>query len=180
MKQFLNEGLNYHDMEGQIEPKITVDEYAAKIGKDKDIVTLSFKVNSELAADDLVGWFERGYHYVLDAAVSEGEIDNGKYLVFVEMDRRSIVPERIVEMLKDLETLTDIPLTQWAVEVDGETYDANEDVLKQVIITSPLEYKKTKEKEDELNEFRDLSNLDRKKLYEDDAYIKNIKAMAGM
>lgn len=180
MKKILSEGLNYHDMEGQVQPRVTVDEYAAKTGKDKDIVTLSFKVNSELAADDLVGWFERGYQYVLDAAVSEGEIDNGKYLVFVEMDRRSIVPERIVELLKDLETLTDIPLTEWTVEVDGETYDADEDVLKQVIITSPLEYKKTKEKEEELNEFRDLSGIDRKKLYDDDAYIKNIKAMAGM
>ena len=73
------------DMDGQISDKITVDEYAAKMVKDKDIVTITFKVNSELAANDLVTWFERGYDFVLDASVSDGEIEPGTYLVFVEM-----------------------------------------------------------------------------------------------
>ena len=41
----LNESLDYMDMDGQISDKITVDEYAAKMGKDKDIVTITFKVN---------------------------------------------------------------------------------------------------------------------------------------
>lgn len=180
MSKFLAEGLNYLDMEGQVEPKITVDEYEAKMGKDKDIVTVTFVVKNKLAGDDLVGWFERGYSYVLDASVSDGEFDKDKYLVFVEMDRRSIVPERIIELLKDLETLTGIPLKDYEVQVDGETYDADVDILKQVIITSPLEYQKEKEKEEELNEYRELSGIMTKKLYEDDAYIKSIKAMAGM
>ena len=91
MKQLLNEGLDYHDMIDQIEPKITVDEYAAKMGKDSDIVTITFVVNSKLAGDDLVGWLERGYDYILDASVSEGEIEPGKFLVFAEMNRRSMV-----------------------------------------------------------------------------------------
>ena len=180
MSKFLAEGLNYLDMEGQVEPKITVDEYEAKMGKDKDIVTVTFVVKNKLAGDDLVGWFERGYGYVLDASVSDGEFDKDKYLVFVEMDRRSIVPERIIELLKDLETLTGIPLKDYEVQVDGETHDADVDILKQVIITSPLEYQKEKEKEEELNEYRELSGIMTKKLYEDDAYIKSIKAMAGM
>ena len=85
MSKFLAEGLNYLDMEGQVEPKITVDEYEAKMGKDKDIVTVTFVVKNKLAGDDLVGWFERGYSYVLDASVSDGEFDKDKYLVFVEI-----------------------------------------------------------------------------------------------
>ena len=76
--------LDYMDLEGQLNDKVTVDEYAAKMGPDNDIVTLTFISNSKLAAEDLVTWFERGYDWVLDASVSEGEIEPGKWLVFVE------------------------------------------------------------------------------------------------
>ena len=37
--RIINEGLDYMDMEHQIEPTVSVDEYAAKMGKDSDIVT---------------------------------------------------------------------------------------------------------------------------------------------
>ena len=105
-KQIINEGLDYMDMEDQVEPTVSVDEYAAKSGKDSDIVTLAFIVNSENAGNDLVNWFERGYDWILDASLSEGELTEGKYLVFVELKRRIAVPERIVTMIEDLETLT--------------------------------------------------------------------------
>ena len=176
----LLEGLDYHAMIGQVDPKISVDEYAAKMGKDSDIVTLAFKMNSKLAAQDLVGWLEKGYNFILDASVSEGEISPGKYLVFAEMNRRTSVPERIIEVLTDMQTLTDIPITEWTVSVDDEDYDADEEMLKQVIVLSPLEYKKTKEREEELNEYRELSGLPTTKMYVEDEYIKNLKAMAGM
>ena len=109
----LTEGLDYLDMEDQVRNIVTVDEYAARMGKDKDIVTLAFTVNSKLAGEDLVAWFERGYDFVLDASVSDGELEPGKWLVFVELDRRSKVPNRIITLLEDLETLTDMKLKDW-------------------------------------------------------------------
>lgn len=169
------------DMAGQVQNKLTVDEYVAKIGNDKDIVTLTFCVNSNLAGKDLANWFERGYEFVLDASVSDGEIDTGKYLVFVEMNRRSTVPERIIELLSDLETLTDIKLKDWVIEVDDETYDADEEILKQVIILNPNVYKREVEKEGELNEMRTLADLDTVSLHDiDDSEIKKFKAIAGL
>jgi hypothetical protein len=180
MNRILTEGLDYEDMQGQVEPKVTVDEYAAKMGKDKDIVTVTFVVNSKLAGDDLVSWFERGYDFVLDASVSEGEIEPNKYLVFVEMNRRLAVPERIIELLDDLQTLTGLKLKDWTVEVDDETYDADIDILKQVIILNPNEYKIEEEQEEELNEMRTIANLSTKKTHSDNEYITKIKTMAGM
>ena len=176
----LNESLDYMDMDGQISDKITVDEYAAKMGKDKDIVTITFKVNSELAANDLVTWFERGYDFVLDASVSDGEIEPGTYLVFVEMERRSRVPERIIRLLSDLETLTGFKLKDWIVEIENETYDADESVIRQAMILNPNEYKMEKEKDEKLNEYRQIAGLATKPLYTEDAYIRKIKTMAGM
>ena len=180
MNKILTEGLDYEDMQGQVEPKVTVDEYAAKMGKDKDIVTVTFTVNSKLAGEDLVSWFERGYDFVLDASASEGEIEPGKYLVFVEMNRRLAVPERIIELLDDLQTLTAFKLKDWTIEVDDETYDADVDILKQVIICNPNEYKIEEEQEEELNEMRTIANLSTKKIHSDNEYITKIKTMAGM
>lgn len=173
MKQQLNEGLDYHDMKGQIEPVITVDEYKAKMGKDSDIVTVTFTVNSKMAAQDLVTWLEIGYDFVLDASVSDGEIEPGKYLVFVEMNRRTSVPQRIVTMLEDLETLTDLPVKDYSVEIKDETYDADVDTLKQIILLSPHEYREANEKDEELNEYRNLAGLDHKTVFEQDTEIKN-------
>ena len=182
----LNESLNYMDMKDQVGDVITVDEYSAKMGKDKDVVTITFVVHSKLAAEDLVSWFERGYEWVLDASVSDGELEPGKWLVFVELDRRSKVPNRIVTLLSDLETLTDIKVKDWTVQVEGDDCKADEELIREKMILNPNEYKMEKEvdeevDEEELNEFRNLAGLDVKSpVYEDDEYIKNLKAIAGM
>jgi hypothetical protein len=182
----LTESLDYMDMKGQVEDTITVDEYSAKMGKDKDIVTVTFTVNSKLAAEDLVSWFERGYEWVLDASVSDGELEPGKWLVFVEMDRRSKVPNRIVTLLSDLETLTDIKVKDWTVQIEGDDCKADEELIREKMILNPNEYKMEKEvdeevDEEELNEFRNLAGIDVKSpVYEEDEYIKNLKAIAGM
>ena len=180
MTKILNEGLDYHDLEGQMDPTVTVDEYAAHMGKDSEIVTLAFVTHSEAAGNDLADWFERGYDYVLDAEVSEGEVSPGKYLVFVEMNRRSTVPERIIELITDLETLTDLPLKDWTIIIDDEEYEPDESIIKQRITISPHEYRKDVENEEELNEMREIAGLSTKPIHQQDEYIRKIKSMAGL
>lgn len=180
-RRIINEGLDYLDMVDQIEPTVSVDEYSAKMGKDSDIVTLAFIVKSEAAGNDLVDWFERGYDWILDASISEGELSPGKYLVFVEMKRRTKVPERIVELIDDLETLTDLKATEWTVNIDEEEYDADEDLLKQKITISPHEYREENEDETELNEMRHRAGLDTVNLHgEPDSELKAFISMAGL
>ena len=183
MSKILNEGLDYHDLEGIVIPRVTIDEYAAQMGKDSEIVTLAFIVKNKQAGEDLSDWFERGYDFVLDAQVSDGELTSGTYLVFVEMNRRTTVPKRIITLLDDLETLTDIPLKDWTVVVDDEEYESDAEVLKQVITISPHQYREEVEPdEEELNEMRERAGLDVKVLHADkqDADIKAFKAMAGL
>ena len=168
-------------MVDQIEPTVSVDEYAAKAGRDADIVTLAFTVNSEAAGNDLVDWFERGYDWIIDASISEGELSPGKYLVFVEMKRRTKVPERIVELIDDLETLTDLKIKDWTVNINEEDYDADEEVLKQLIPISPHEYREENENEEELNEMRHRAGLDTINLHgEPDSELKAFISMAGL
>jgi len=184
-KILITEGLDFEDMEGQIEPTVSVDEYESKLGENKDLVTLAFTVKSKQVGEDLVDWFERGYDWIIDASISEGEIEVGKYLVFVEMNRRSTVPGRIIELISDLKTLTGMKPTEWTVQVEDEDYDADEDVLKQVIILNPNVYKDTKgeeeEEEEEINEMRHRAGLDTVKLHgEPDSELKAFISMAGL
>lgn len=179
MKQ-LNEGLDYLDMEDQIDPTITVDEYSAKIGNDKDIVTVTFKVHSKLAAEDLVTWLERGYEFVLDASVSDGELEPGVWLVFVEIERRSKTPGRIIHILDDLETLTGLKVKDWSVDIEGDTYDANEEIIRQKMILNPNEYERYRQQDEiKMNEMRNLAGIENKKIYHtEDEHIKRLKEIA--
>jgi len=180
-KIIVNEGLDYMDMEHQIEPYVSVDEYSAKMGKDSDIVTLAFIVKSEAAGNDLVDWFERGYDWILDSNLSEGELSPGKYLVFVEMKRRTKVPERIVELIDDLETLTGMSVDDWVVNIDEQDYSADTEILKKVITISPHEYREENENEKELNEMRHRAGLDTVSNYnEPDSELKAFISMAGL
>lgn len=172
--------LDYMDLKGQLRDEITVDEYAAKMGMDSDIVTVTFTTHSNLAAKDLVTWFERGYDFVLDASVSDGEIEPGTWLVFVEMDRRSKVPSRICTLLNDLETLTDIKLADWTVDVEGDKIAADEERIREKMILNPNEYRAEKESDEKLNEFRELAGIETKRVYHEDEYTKNLKAIAGI
>ena len=180
-KKIIVEGLDYLDMVDQIEPNVSVDEYAAKMGRDSEIVTLSFIVTSEAAGNDLVDWFERGYDWVLDASLSDGQLAPGQHVVFVEMKRRSKVPERIVELLEDLKTLTDMELDEWTVTVNEEEYKPDVEKLKQVITISPHQYRVENENEEELNEMRQKAGLEPVRVFpEQDAELKAFKSMAGL
>ena len=179
--RIINEGLDYMDMEHQIEPYVSVDEYSAKMGKDSDIVTLAFTVKSEAAGNDLVDWFERGYDWILDASLSEGELSPGKYLVFVEMKRRTKVPEHIIELIEDLETLTGMTVDEWAINIDEKDYPADAEVIKDLITISPHEYREENDEEVELNEMRKRAGLDTVSIYgEPDSELKAFISMAGL
>ena len=180
-RRIINEGLDYLDMVDQIEPTVSVDEYSAKMGKDSDIVTLAFTVKSEAAGNDLVDWFERGYEWILDASLSDGELSPGRYLVFVEMKRRTKVPERVVELLEDLETLTGMTVDEWEVTIDQKEYPADTEILKELIPISPHEYREENEDEKELNEMRHRAGLDTVNLHgEPDSELKAFISMAGL
>ena len=179
MRKIINEGFDYHDLVDQINPIIAIDKYVAKMGGDDDIVTLAFSVKGHQACEDLAEWFEKGYDFVLDAQVSDGELSSGRFLVFVEMDRRSTVPARIIEMIEDLETLSDIPLTEWTVKFDGEEYDADVEQLKSLIIMSPHDYRI--EHEEDLNEMREIAGLPAKNVHgKKDNLLRDFLAKAGL
>jgi len=112
----LFEGLEQNDLARLLTPELHIDEYKSKMGKDEDIVVLSFKITGREPAEDLVSFIEKGYEWVLDADVSAGEVNDGDFLVFVECDREPTVAENIVQLINDVNNLTGQKLNDWTIQ----------------------------------------------------------------
>ena len=113
MQNNINEGLEVNDLKRLIHPELHIDEYKSKMGKDEDVIVLSFKVAGREPAEDLVNFIEKGYSWVLDADVSSGEMDDGDFLVFVECDREPAVADNAIEMMQDIMNLTGQKMDEW-------------------------------------------------------------------
>lgn len=175
----LKEGLEYKDMVGLIKPTIFVDEFKSKVGEDDAYVVLSFYLRNHNAAKDLVNWFESGYEWVIDADCSPGEIKPNRYLVFVEVKRRSQLIEQMQELIEDLGTLDDHTLEDWTISYEDQEYPFEEEVLRNVLCLSPHDYR---EKHDvELNEWRVAAGLPIKPIYSStDDDINHFRTIAGL
>ncbi len=174
----LFEALQYKDMVGMIKPTIHVDEFAAKMGDDDDIITLSFFVRDRVAAQDLANWFEKGYDWVLDADVSPGEIRVGRWLVFIEIRRRSRAGNHVDEALRDLETLTELEPDQWKMHYQDQELPFSQSEFERLVPLSPGEYRRRTEKD--LNEMRAACGLVTRPIYENTREIQELKSAAGI
>ncbi len=161
-----------------MKPTIHIDEFASKMGDDDEIVVASFYVRDRQAAKDLVNWFEKGYDFVLDADMSPGEIKPNRYLVYVEMKRRSTTGEKLQELLDDFHTLTEHEGSGWIMHYRGEEYPFSVEAFDRVVPTSPAEYRKREEKD--LNEMRHASGIPVKQIYKRERDIKSLQSAAGL
>lgn len=140
----LFEGLEAGDLARLIHPELHIDEFKSKLGDDKDVVVVSFKVDSKEPATDLVSFIEKGYDWVIDADISSGEMEDGSYIVFVEMDREESAPENIFSLMEDLMNLTGQRLEDWRVRYyksRTEKYLSLE-ALKELVPCTPEAYDK--------------------------------------
>lgn len=140
----LFEGLEAGDLARLIHPELHVDEFKSKLGDDADIVVLSFKVDNKEPANDLVSFIEKGYDWVVDADVSSGEMDDGSYIVFVEIDRKEGLAENVMTMMTDLMNLTDQEPNDWRVRYykSHKEQALSQEALEAMIPNTPEKYEK--------------------------------------
>jgi hypothetical protein len=174
----LSESMNYKDLEGLMKPTVHVDEFSSKMGDDDDIVVISFYVRDPTAAKDLMAWFEKGYDFVLDADKSPGEVKPNRYLVYVEIRRRSTAGQHVETLLNDLNTLTEFDLDDWTMHYKGEDVPFTRDTFDSTVPLSPKAYRERYDKD--LNEVRVSAGLPYKRIYETDSELKSLQAAAGL
>lgn len=138
----LFEGLEYGDLKRLVEPRLHIDEFESKMGSDEDIIVLSFKVDGKEPAYNLMNFIERGYDWVLDSDVSAGELDDGEYLVFVELERNSEAPDNIQKLVEDILNLTEQSISDWQFQYRKITklYSLDETTIASIVPTSAAAY----------------------------------------
>lgn len=174
----LSEGLEFRDMEGMMKPTIHVDEFSSKMGDDEDIIVVSFFVRGEQVARDLVSWFEKGYDFVLDADRSPGELKPNRYLVYVEIRRRSAAPRLVGELLDDLSTLTEFEPSDWTIHSNDRSRPWSEEAFAEMVPLTPDAYRK--ERETDLNEWREAAGLPVKQIYRTRPDLRDLQDAAGI
>jgi hypothetical protein len=154
----LFESLGFKDLEGLMKPTIHVDEFSSKMGDDDDIIVVSFFVRDSQATKDLMSWFEKGYDFVLDADRSPGEIRPGRYLVYVEIRRRSTAGGHVEQLLDDLNTLTEFEdSSAWTMHYRGKDAPFSRDGFDSTVPLTPKAYRDRYEQD--LNEVRVAAGL---------------------
>lgn len=136
----VNEGMMAGDLRMLVDNIFEVDSYASKMGEDKDIVVLAFTVKNREPAQDLVEFVENGYDFVLDADASPGELSDGKYKVFVEIERNRRIAEQIIELLNGVSKLADIDDFKFRYHKSFNSIDADADNLSKTIPKTKDEY----------------------------------------
>lgn len=174
----LCEGLEYKDLDGMMKPTIHVDEFSSKMGDDEDIIVVSFFVRSKQAARDLVGWFEKGYDFVLDADQSPGEIKPNRYLVYLELRRRRAAARQMAELIDDLGTLTEFDSEDWMLHTNGQHQPFSEENFAAMVPLTPDDYRRIHQAD--LNEWRDRAGIPAQKIYATSKDMELLQSAAGI
>jgi len=139
----INESFEVNDLKLVLEPTLHIDEYQSKIGRDYDIIVVSFFLRDKQAAIDLVNFFEIGYEFILDADISSSEIDAGSFVVFVELMRRYRAVDQIFKLVDDLKAASGYKRKDWKFKYINEEgyHPLTVENIKEFIPLSPRAYK---------------------------------------
>ena len=129
----ITESLRAGDLRHLVGKVFSIDSHQSKIGNDEDTVVLSFFVDNEEPAKDLEKFIEMGYMFVLDADVTPGEGEDGKYQVFVELERNRHVAEQIHEIIDGIKKLANLDDMRFRYFKSFKSHSATLDALTAII-----------------------------------------------
>jgi len=182
--QMLNENLEYGDLKRLVHNELHVDEYKSKMGADSDVCVISFKVAGKEPSADLVSFIEKGYDFVLDADVSSGEKEGGDYLVFIELDRSTDLPNQIYQMIDDLLNLTEQDINEWRVRYHKSTkeYPLTVETLASIIPLTPEKYSAKFKENDatEIDKLKTAAGIDVDTVAPKNEFTESIRIAAGI
>ncbi len=179
----LNEGLEQGDLERLVDNHVTIDEYKRKMGSDDEVVVVSFKVDGKNPALDLVNFVEKSYEWIIDADVSSGEMTDGSFIVFVEIERTPELPDQLIQLFEDLKNLTDLDLDDWNVEYSKPKKKVALDAesIRSSIPTTPEEYRNSsKRMKDDIDQLKLASGIDVDTVAPKNEFTEAIKIAAGI
>lgn len=178
----LLENLEHGDLARLVHNELHIDEFKSKLGDDKDVCVVSFKVTGKEPAQDLVNFLEKGFDFILDADVSSGEMSDGDYIAFIEIKRSDDLPQQIYDMIQILLNLTKQKMKEWRVRYyhGQDDHPLEVDVLRGMIPLSPRDYERKFGSDHEVDSMRTAAGLDSKIKAPDNDLTRQLKAAAGI
>lgn len=153
IKRNLIEGLVRNSLNDLILSNLSIDEYESKIS-DKRAIVVGFFVEEELPARDLSNFIDRSNHPVFDTEVSPAPTPDGYFMVFVEIERDEKFPKTLIEILNDVENLTNIEKWTFQSPRNEEGTDLSAESLIDALV---LDQNEIIEKSDEPEDGPELS-----------------------
>jgi hypothetical protein len=177
----INEGLEQNDLKRLVHNELHIDEFKSKMGRDEDVMVISFKITGREPAEDLVNFVEKGYDWIIDADVSSGEMDDGDYIVFVECDRTRDIPDLVVTLMEDVMNLTSQKLSDWRLmfRSSPEEFEITADNIRNNVPLTSQDYLRrfgTKE----LDEMRTAAGVPVTTTAPKNDYTQSLRSLAGI
>ena len=148
----LNEALRHEDLKDLVKKTFEIDSFKSKIGKDEDICVLTFTVDQQEPAKDLEHFLEMGHNFILDADCTPGELDDGKYRVYVEIERGRHIAEQIFEVIEGVKKITGLKDMRFRYFKSFKSQEATLENLSKIV-------PKDKDSYDIATERNDLDNF---------------------
>jgi hypothetical protein len=177
----LFEGLEHGDLKRLVHTKMHIDEFKSKMGDDADVIVISFMVDGKEPAISLMSFIEKGYDWVLDADVSSGELEDGEYLVFAELERSIEASDNIYNLISDILNLTDQDITDWKFQYrkNSKEFDITVNNLANVIPLTSSAYIKQFGNE-ELNGMQESARVPIRKTAPVNQWTEQLRIAAGL
>lgn len=155
MKIKLNEGLRKGDLKYFLSDIFSIDRFKSKMGDDKNVIVLSFKLKEKMSSMDLEEFIEGGYSFVLDADSSAGEDKDGGYIVFVEIERNKKAAKNIENLIQGIGKLADIDTWKFRYYKDHFSQEFTIENFEKSVPLTADDYQQhlEKEKEKDIKEF---------------------------
>ena len=102
----INEGLRTGDLIDLVNNTLSIDEYFSKI--DNKNIVVAFYLYDKDPALDLMQFIDKSEISILDADISTAPDPDGSYIVFVEFERTTEFPKRLINLLDSIKVLTSI------------------------------------------------------------------------
>ena len=152
----LTEGLKRGDLNGMVLPMLSIDEFASKID-DRTVIVVAFFCFEEDPAHDLSNFIERSPVNVIDTDVSPAPNKEGYYLSFVELKRNKLFPEKLMQLLTEINNLTDVEEWQFTSYKlpKGKIVELSPETIEQYVDLKPHAETHT----EKLQEFFHMSSL---------------------
>jgi len=132
--------LRENDLVNTMFKEVSIDEFEPKTGDAKDVLVLGFYLNESSSGKDLYHFLNNSVQKIRDVEVSPNPNPDGKFMVFVELDRSPDVFENVNSIIKEVERLSGKLGWKLSTLLSEEDLDFNQENFIGFVQTDPENY----------------------------------------